>query len=51
MINRAVSCRVKAIALVVIVCFGGVSHGIAADTVVVYSALDQQFSQPLLRSA
>ena len=31
-------------------CCGGASRGIAADTVVVYSALDREFSEPILKA-
>jgi iron(III) transport system substrate-binding protein len=50
MMNRPIFCRVRAIALVVAVCCGGASREIAADPVVVYSALDQEFAQPVLKA-
>jgi iron(III) transport system substrate-binding protein len=50
MMNRPILCPVRAIALALVVCCGGASCGIAADTVVVYSALDREFSQPLLKA-
>jgi len=48
--NRPISCRARAIALALFVCCGGACRGIAAETVVVYSALDQEFAQPVLRA-
>jgi iron(III) transport system substrate-binding protein len=50
MMNRPIFSRVRAIALTLVVCWGGASRGIAADTVVVYSALDQEFAQPVLKA-
>ncbi len=41
--------KVKAIALALIVCCGGALRDVAAQTVVVYSALDREFSDPVLK--
>ncbi len=41
--------KAKAIALALIVCCGGALRDAAAQTVVVYSALDREFSDPLLK--
>jgi iron(III) transport system substrate-binding protein len=50
MMNRPIFCRARAIALAIVVCCAGTLRGMAADTVVVYSALDREFAEPVLKA-
>ncbi len=47
--NHPDACRLRAFVLAIIVCCGGAFRGATAQTVVVYSALDREFSDPLLK--
>lgn len=48
--NRATACRIWLAVLAVIVGGEVMLRGVAAQTVVVYSALDQEFAEPLLKA-
>jgi iron(III) transport system substrate-binding protein len=48
--NRPISSRARLIALTLVVGWGGVVREAAAQSVVVYSALDREFAEPVLKA-
>jgi len=47
--NEPDACRLRALVLPLIICCGGAPSNATAQTVVVYSALDREFSDPVLK--
>jgi iron(III) transport system substrate-binding protein len=50
MTRQTIFSAVRGVLIAIIVSAGWTCHGIAADTVVVYSALDREFSEPILKA-